>query len=231
MNTMDLALQPLPQGTAAGSDDIAGKRGRGAAFVRGSKLVVLTVVLGALVLVGCGKSTATSAGSSSSAGVTSSVPAAGGAGGAGTSASAATTSAGGCPTSNTKSFAKSKFVLHVGLAAGTFHRYLYKPFKAGTFHKGASGRISGLVKGGATALFDEHEIRQAITDVKASPALCKVLIAPLSEVADKFTAMKSKVTAGNTTSLDTVNSSLSSISSTSAKDGAPITERTDQSAG
>ncbi len=229
MNTMDLALQPLAQGTAAGSGDVAAKRGRGAAFVRGSKLVVLTVVLGALVLVGCGKSTATSAGSS--AGVTSSVPAAGAAGGAGTSAAAATTSAGGCPTSNTKSFAKSKFVLHVGLAAGTFHRYLYKPFKAGTFHKGASGRISGLVKGGATALFDEHEIRQAITDVKASPALCKVLIAPLSEVADKFTAMKSKLTSGDTTSLDTVNSSLSSISSTSAKDGAPITERTDQSAG
>ena len=229
MTTMNSVPQPLAQSAAAGSNDIAGNRGSGATLVRGVKLVVLTVALGALVLVGCGKSTATSAGSS--AGVTSSVPAAGAAGGAGTSASAATTSAGGCPTSNTKSFAKSKFVLHVGLAAGTFHRYLYKPFKAGTFHKGASGRISGLVKGGATALFDEHEIRQAITDVKANPTLCKVLIAPLSEVADKFTAMKSKVPAGDTTSLDTVNSSLSSISSTSAKDGAPITERTDQSAG
>jgi len=229
MTTMNSVPQPLAQSAAAGSNDIAGNRGSGATLVRGVKLVVLTVALGALVLVGCGKSTATSAGSS--AGVTSSVPAAGAAGAAGTSASAATTSAGGCPTSNTKSFAKSKFVLHVGLAAGTFHRYLYKPFKAGTFHKVASGRISGLVKGGATALFDEHEIRQAITDVKANPTLCKVLIAPLSEVADKFTAMKSKVTAGDTTSLDTVNSSLSSISSTSAKDGAPITERTDQSAG
>ena len=229
MTTMNSVPQPLAQSAAAGSNDIAGNRGSGATLVRGVKLVVLTVALGALVLVGCGKSTATSAGSS--AGVTSSVPAAGAAGAAGTSGSAATTSAGGCPTSNTKSFAKSKFVLHVGLAAGTFHRYLYKPFKAGTFHKGASGRISGLVKGGATALFDEHEIRQAITDVKANPTLCKVLIAPLSEVADKFTAMKSKVTAGDTTSLDTVNSSLSSISSTSAKDGAPITERTDQSAG
>jgi len=231
MNTMDLAPQPPAQGTAAGSGDVAGKWGRGAAFVRGSKLVVLTVVLGALVLVGCGKSTATSAGSSSSAGVTSSVPAAGAAGGAGTSASGPTTSAGGCPTS-TRSRSRSRSSCCTSVwRPGTFHRYLYKPFKAGTFHKGASGRISGLVKGGATALFDEHEIRQAITDVKANPTLCKVLIAPLSEVADKFTAMKSKVPAGDTTSLDTVNSSLSSISSTSAKDGAPITERTDQSAG
>ena len=136
-----------------------------------------------------------------------------------------------CPTSNTTNFAKSKFVLHVGLAAGTFHRYLYKPFKAGTFHKGASGRVSSLIKGGATALFDEHELRLAIADVKASPTLCKVLIAPLSNVADKFGAMKSKLTGGDTSSLDSANSDLASISSTSAKDGAPITESTNESAG
>jgi hypothetical protein len=42
-----------------------------------------------------------------------------------------------CPTSNTKSFAKTKFVLHAGLAFGAFHRYLYKPYQAGTFNKGA----------------------------------------------------------------------------------------------
>ncbi len=57
-----------------------------------------------------------------------------------------------------------------------------------------------------------------------------MLIAPLSAVADKLTAMKSKLTAGDTTSLDNANSDLSSNSSTSAKDGAPITERTDESA-
>jgi len=198
--------------------------------VRNAKMLLLTLLMGVLVLAGCGKSsTATSNSVSSSSASASTGVAAAGAGG-----SAATPTTGGaatCPASNTTNFAKSKFVLHVGLAAGTFHRYLYKPFKAGTFHKGASGRVSGLIKGGVTALFDEHEIRLAIADVKASPALCKVLIAPLSAAADKFGAMKSKLTGGDTSSLDNANSSLSSISSTSAKDGAPITERTDQSAG
>lgn len=200
--------------------------------MRNAKMLLLTLFMGVLVLAGCGKSS-TATGNSVSSSSSSSVAGAGAAA-AGASGSPATPTTGGaatCPASNTTNFAKSKFVLHVGLAAGTFHRYLYKPFKAGTFHKGASGRVSGLIKGGATALFDEHEIRLAIADVKASPALCKVLIAPLSAAADKFGAMKSKLTGGDTSSLDNANSSLSSISSTSAKDGAPITERTDQSAG
>ena len=196
--------------------------------MRKATLLLMTLLMGALVLVGCGKSTTATANSVSSS-IAGAGVAAAGAGGA-----AVTPTAGGaatCPTSNTTNFAKSKFVLHVGLAAGTFHRYLYKPFKSGTFSKGASGRISSMVKGGATALFDEHEIRLAIADVKASPALCKVLIAPLSAVADKFGTLKSKVTGGDTSQLNTINSDLTSISSTSAKDGAPITESTDESAG
>lgn len=196
--------------------------------MRNIKLFLLTLIMGALVLAGCGKSsTATTA----AANVTSSVAAAGGAAaGAGSSVMA---TAGGttCPTSNSTNFAKSKFVLHVGLAAGTFHRYLYKPFKAGTFTKGASGRVSSLVKGGAIALYDEHEIRLAIQDVKANPTLCKALVKPLSSVADKFGAMKSKLAGGDTSALDSANSDLATIASTSAKDGDPITESTNQSAG
>ena len=206
---------------------------QGEKYVRNLKVLVLTLVMGMVVLVGCSKSSTATANS-----VTSSVASAGAAA-AGATSSAATPSTGAstaggpatCPASNTKNFAKSKFVAHVGAAAGTFHRYLYKPFKAGTFHKGAAGRITAIVKGGATALFDEHELRLAITDVKANPTLCKVLIAPLTAAADKFSTMKSKLTGGDTSSLDTVNSDLASISSTSAKDGAPITESTNENAG
>lgn len=195
--------------------------------MRNIKLLVATLVAATVVLVGCGKSSTATANS-----VPSSIA---GPGVAAASAAGAATPIGGaatCPATNTTNFVKSKFVLHVGLAAGTFHRYLYKPLRVGTFHQGAAGRLSALVKGGATALYDEHELRLAITDVKADPALCKVLIAPLSAAADKFGAMKSKLTGGgDTSSLDSVNSDLASISSTSAKDGAPITESTDENAG
>ncbi len=138
---------------------------------------------------------------------------------------------GGCPTSNTTPFAKTKFVLHVGLAAGTFHRYIYKPFQAGSFRSGAHGRITALLKAGATALFDEHEVRKAIQDVKASPALCKVLIAPLTALDSKFLAIKSQIAGGDTSGLADANSSVASVSSLSAQGGAPITESTDESQG
>ena len=44
-------------------------------------------------------------------------------------------------------FAKTKFVLHTGLAIGAFRRYIYKPWKAGKFQKGADGRTTALVEG------------------------------------------------------------------------------------
>ena len=224
MTTMDITPPPAVDVAAGPATSGQGRLDTDRRSWQGRlHLMVLTAVIGMLVLVGCGKaSTATPVAPAA---------AAAGAGAAGSAMAMPSTTAGGCPTSNTTTFAKTKFVLHVGLAAGTFHRYLYKPFKAGSFHKGATGRITALIKAGATALFDEHEIRLAIADVKASPALCKVLIAPLAEVADKFAALKSKVTGGDTTGLEPVNSNLSSISSTSAAGGAPITESTNQATG
>jgi hypothetical protein len=136
-----------------------------------------------------------------------------------------------CPTSNTTAFAKSKFVLHVGLAAGTFHRYIYAPYQAKAFSKGTSGRLKASLKGGATALFDVHEINKAIVDVKASPVLCKALVALLTRVAAAFQALKSKLTGGDTSGVPALQTALSSVSSTSAQDGAAITESTDESQG
>lgn len=58
-------------------------------------------------------------------------------------------------------FAKTKFVLHSGLAFGAFHRYLYKPYRAGTFKKGADGRTKALVKGALAAAFTANELKNA----------------------------------------------------------------------
>ncbi len=58
-------------------------------------------------------------------------------------------------------FAKTKFVLHTGLAIGAFRRYIYKPWKAGTFKKGADGRTAALVKAAAAGAFTANELRLA----------------------------------------------------------------------
>ena len=58
-------------------------------------------------------------------------------------------------------FAKTKFVLHTGLAVGAFRRYIYKPWKAGTFQQGADGRTAALVKAAAAGAFTANELRLA----------------------------------------------------------------------
>jgi hypothetical protein len=129
-----------------------------------------------------------------------------------------------CPTSNTKSFAKTKFVLHAGLAFGAFHRYLYKPYQAGTFNKGAKGRITAFVKGGLAALFVKREVRLASEDVKASPALCKAIAAPLAKIGNTAQAAFDKLKSGDTSGLTDMNSAVSSVESASSRNGAAITE-------
>jgi hypothetical protein len=61
-------------------------------------------------------------------------------------------------------FAKTKFLVHMGLAFGAFHRYIYKPFRAGAFSAGASGRIKAFAKAGAAGLFAAHELKVADED-------------------------------------------------------------------
>jgi hypothetical protein len=129
-----------------------------------------------------------------------------------------------CPTSNTTAFAKTKFLAHTGLAFGAFHRYLYKPYQAGTFKKGANGRVKSFVKGGLAALFIKREIRLASQDVKANPTLCKAIAQPLAAIGDNVQAAVDKLKTGDASGINQVNSQVSSVEGSSAKHGDPITE-------
>ena len=173
---------------------------------------VLALLLAACLLAaGCSKSATTS-----------STPAA---------PATAATSAATCPTSNTTAFAKTKFVLHTGLAFGTFHRYIYTPYKAGTFSKGAQGRIVAFARAAATVLFIKRELRLATADVKANPTLCKAIAAPLSMLSSAVGGAVTKLRGGDASGVTDANSQIAGIASSSSAGGAPITERTDESAG
>jgi len=76
-------------------------------------------------------------------------------------------------------FAKTKFVLHAGLAFGAFHRYIYKPLRQGAFKKGTPGRLKAVLKAGAAGLFAVHELRLAHDD-----ALSSDLLRPLADRVD-----------------------------------------------
>ena len=180
---------------------------------------IAVLLIASTALVGCGGKSNPPAASSTGAGASQSVPA--DPKGDPTDQAPIDQS---CPSSNATPFAKTKFVAHSGLAFGVFHRYLYKPYQAGTFKSGASGRISAFVKGGLAALFIKREIRLAAEDVKANPTLCKVLAAPLAKVGDTITSAFDRLKGGDASGITDLSSTITSIEGTSKGNGVDIAE-------
>ncbi len=186
--------------------DVTGEVG-GVSGHRRRTIIAIVLVALTLAAAGCGSSKS----SSSSA-----APA--------TSTSSAAASSG--TTSTSIHLAKTKFVLHAGLAFGAFHRWIYKPVKAGYLahplqHKAA------LVKGGLAAAFVIHELKLALTDAQADPTLSK-LVAPITAVQDKLKSLPSDMKSGSANPADVLsaNDQIGSIHSLAASAGQPITEQT-----
>jgi hypothetical protein len=119
-------------------------------------------------------------------------------------------------------FAKTKFVLHAGLAFGAFHRYIYKPFRNGGFTPPLSHKAA-IVKAGLAALFVYHELKIALVDARSSPLLSK-LVSPLTALQNKLNALHQSLRGGHldSTSITGANRSVSSIGSQSAQNGVSI---------
>ena len=125
---------------------------------RAVRVSTLLLLVGALVLAGCGTKTVSSTNTNGQVS-TQTVP--------------------------NVHFAKTKFVLHMGLAFGAIHRYIYKPLRNGALRRGAPGRVKVLLKGAAAAVFAVHELKIARED-----ALSSNLLRPL---ANKVDALGSKL--------------------------------------
>jgi hypothetical protein len=80
-------------------------------------------------------------------------------------------------------FAKTKFALHMGLAFGAFHHYVYEPYRAGAFRSGSRGRVKALLKAASGAVFAVHELRTARDD-----ALSDSRLRPLAEKVERLLA-------------------------------------------
>lgn len=179
------------------------------------KILIPLMISLTLLAGGCKNSNSSSTSSTPSAPAVAAAP----------SAAGASADANGCPTSNTTNFAKTKFVLHTGLAFGAFHRYLYKPYRAGTFTTGSKlHRALAFGKAGAAALFIKREVRLSIADVQANPTLCKTLAAPLGTLADNISAVVTRLKGGDTSGITDAQKAVSGIESSASQGGAPITE-------
>ena len=155
-------------------------------------LLMITVLFAGTA---CGPK-AGSVGSSASSVVAAASQSAGAPGGVVASTGTSATDAA-CPTSNTRSFAKTRFVADLGGAVVLIRRYLYQPYTAGAFSKGHSGRTVALIKAAATAATVVHLLKNASLNAKANPTLCKLVAAPLSSLTSTVSGLAGSLTGGS----------------------------------
>ncbi len=136
------------------------------------------------------------------------------------------TAKGACASAGTGHFAKTKFILHAGIAFGAFHRYIYKPYREGAFKPGAPGRTKALAKAAAAGATVALEIRNARKAAAEDPTLCK-LVPSLDSLSGLVGSVAPGLGGGtfNPTQLLDLNSKIEQFKSNSGSSGVPIPER------
>lgn len=132
-----------------------------------------------------------------------------------------------CPTDNTKAFPKVRLAADLGIAFGVFHHWIWNPYQAGSFKKGADHRLWKLGKAGIAAAVVTHYIGNAADNVKADPTMCKVFGKPMAALADKVSNLKSIITSGNLGDLTSVAGAVTSMTGLLKQNGQSITESSD----
>jgi hypothetical protein len=132
-----------------------------------------------------------------------------------------------CPTKATRKFAKTRFITNAGLAAGAFKRYIYEPYRKGTFKSGAPGHKRALVKAAAAGLFVLDQLRRAKTNVQADPTLCKTLSSPLAHLGALVTALTAKFKHGQVdpSAIDATSGALEQTRGTAGSAGAGFKDK------
>ncbi|MEU4166330.1 hypothetical protein AB0F46_05515 [Streptomyces sp. NPDC026665] len=95
-------------------------------------------------------------------------------------------------------FAKTRFVANAGLAAGATYQWIVKPWRAGTFKKGAEGRRLALVKAGLAGTFAYNRLKAASKNAEGDPALSRA-VAPLAAGIAALKGLPAKLRDGDST--------------------------------
>ena len=151
---------------------------------------VIALVVGLMILFG--GATACSSSSSSTQAAT---PA------SQTASSTASPSTASCASAGTRKIPKTRLLADLALTYGAFHRYLYKPYKAGAFHKGASGRTKAIIKAGLATAVIVKLLSNASKNAAADPTLCKY-VPSMDNIKASLSNLADKIKGGSATSSD-----------------------------
>lgn len=186
------------------------------------RVFLVPALLLSVLVAGCGSSTKAATGAGGAA--TSSSPAGASSGASGSTGTASATD---CPTSNTQSFAKTRFVADVGGTLFLVNRYLLQPYRAGSFTKGASGRTVALIKAGTAVAGATKLLKNAQANAKADPTLCKTVSGPLTALTNALTGLMGGLRSGSLPggAIAGLGGLLGSVTSGAAQAGVPVKEQ------
>jgi hypothetical protein len=104
-----------------------------------------------------------------------------------------------CEKAGTRKIPKARLLADLGLAYGAFHRYLYTPYKAGSFSKGAHGRTKAIIKAGLATAAIVKLLSNASKNAAADPTLCK-FVPTIDSIKARLSSLGGKVESGTATS-------------------------------
>lgn len=132
-----------------------------------------------------------------------------------------------CPTANTTSFAKTRFVGDVSSTLFLLNRYVVNPFQAGTFTKGASGRTRAIIKAGLAVAASAKLLKNAAANAEANPTLCKTVAAPLKRLTSSLGGVVDGLKSGSLSAgaISGLGGLLSSVKDEASKAGFPVSEK------
>ncbi|MEU6281405.1 hypothetical protein [Streptomyces sp. NPDC047028] len=121
-------------------------------------------------------------------------------------------------------FAKTRFVLNAGLAAGATYQWIVKPWKAGKFKKGAHGRTLALVKAGLAGAFTYNRLKAAVKNAQGDPTLSKAL-APLNAAIASLKDLPSKLRKGDGDAAKSFDDVINKVKEAGKSAGAEVKEK------
>ncbi|MGW8889008.1 hypothetical protein [Streptomyces sp. NPDC055749] len=122
--------------------------------------------------------------------------------------------------------AKTRFVANAGLAAGATYQWIVKPYRAGSFKKGAEGRTFALVKAGLAGGFAYNRLKAAVENAKGDPLLSKA-VAPLTAGIESLKELGTKLRKGEAGAGDVgaFESVINSVKDAGASVGADVKDK------
>ncbi|WNM34812.1 hypothetical protein RKE30_32810 [Streptomyces sp. Li-HN-5-11] len=118
-------------------------------------------------------------------------------------------------------FAKTRFVANAALAAGATYQWIWKPYKAGKFKKGAHGRKLTLVKAALAGAFTYNRLKAAVRNAQGDPTLSKAL-APLSAAIAGLKGLPAKLGKGDGSAAGAFNDTINKVKEAGKSAGAPV---------